>query len=225
MWFIPEFVVIDDFCFMYLLIIWLFWSLHRRFYRRSLLCDSLDYSLIDKIPGRQNDRKTLLGELNWIFTAVTDTIAWNVLPRGSCFWVNNAFSICHLCTLVHSWRLNLPCRSFSEVVQTRFVSCQSVQKFLTCWKNYAFGKLFADFSPNVATNPSASYVVLEEMLILLILRCVCLSIYHYFTKVQCRDAWDMAAEICLSQLPSMVEDPNSEFQVCFSGCLGTMLHW
>jgi hypothetical protein len=24
MWFIPEFVVIDDFCFMYLLIIWLF---------------------------------------------------------------------------------------------------------------------------------------------------------------------------------------------------------
>jgi regulator-associated protein of mTOR len=22
------------------------------------------------------------GELNWIFTAITDTIAWNVLPRG-----------------------------------------------------------------------------------------------------------------------------------------------
>ena len=30
-----------------------------------------------------------------------------------------------------------------------------------------------------------------------------------------RDAWDMAAEICLSQLPSLVEDPNAEFQVCF----------
>ena len=27
------------------------------------------------------DRKTPLGELNWIFTAITDTIAWNVLPR------------------------------------------------------------------------------------------------------------------------------------------------
>ncbi|KAK1365692.1 hypothetical protein POM88_041253 [Heracleum sosnowskyi] len=26
------------------------------------------------------------------------------------------------------------------------------------------------------------------------------------------DAWDMAAEICLSQLPGLVEDPNSEFQ-------------
>jgi regulator-associated protein of mTOR len=23
----------------------------------------------------------MLGELNWIFTAITDTIAWNTLPR------------------------------------------------------------------------------------------------------------------------------------------------
>ncbi|TYH24702.1 hypothetical protein ES288_A03G112500v1 [Gossypium darwinii] len=28
-----------------------------------------------------------------------------------------------------------------------------------------------------------------------------------------RDAWDMAAEICLSQLPSLVEDCNAKFQV------------
>lgn len=33
------------------------------------------------IPGAAGDRKTPLGELNWIFTAVTDSIAWNVLPR------------------------------------------------------------------------------------------------------------------------------------------------
>lgn len=38
--------------------------------------------LIDRIPGRQTDRKTPLGELNWIFTAITDTIAWNSLPRA-----------------------------------------------------------------------------------------------------------------------------------------------
>jgi hypothetical protein len=37
--------------------------------------------LIDKIPGRPNDRRTPLGELNWIFTAITDTIAWNILPQ------------------------------------------------------------------------------------------------------------------------------------------------
>lgn len=54
-----------------------------RFCKRSLLSGALDHSLIDQIPGRQNDRKTLLGELNWIFTAITDTIAWNVLPHGT----------------------------------------------------------------------------------------------------------------------------------------------
>ena len=32
---------------------------------------------VDSIPGQPNDRKTPLGELNWIFTSVTDSIAWN----------------------------------------------------------------------------------------------------------------------------------------------------
>ncbi|KAK7206088.1 raptor N-terminal caspase like domain-containing protein [Myxozyma melibiosi] len=31
------------------------------------------------IPGRLADRRTPLGELNWIFTAITDTIAWSQL--------------------------------------------------------------------------------------------------------------------------------------------------
>ena len=31
--------------------------------------------------GQFSDRRTMLGELNWIFTAITDTIAWNSLPR------------------------------------------------------------------------------------------------------------------------------------------------
>ena len=35
---------------------------------------------VDRIPGKINDRKTPIGELNWIFTAITDTIAWNMLP-------------------------------------------------------------------------------------------------------------------------------------------------
>lgn len=34
-----------------------------------------------RIPGQITDRRTMLGELNWIFTAITDTIAWNTLPR------------------------------------------------------------------------------------------------------------------------------------------------
>lgn len=52
------------------------------FCSRSILKhDGVDAGLIDQIPGQQNNRKTPLGELNWIFTAVTDTIAWNALPR------------------------------------------------------------------------------------------------------------------------------------------------
>lgn len=33
------------------------------------------------VPGKLTDRRTPLGELNWIFTAITDTIAWTLLPR------------------------------------------------------------------------------------------------------------------------------------------------
>ena len=33
------------------------------------------------VPGKLQERRSPLGELNWIFTAITDTIAWNVLPR------------------------------------------------------------------------------------------------------------------------------------------------
>eukprot|EP00934_Nitzschia_sp_Nitz4_P000653 Nitzschia sp. Nitz4//scaffold89_size161592//100819//108047//NITZ4_002387-RA/size161592-processed-gene-0.198-mRNA-1//1//CDS//3329559643//653//frame0 len=42
---------------------------------------SLSLDAVDDIPGQANDRKTPLGELNWIFTAVTDSIAWDVLPK------------------------------------------------------------------------------------------------------------------------------------------------
>ncbi|XP_078048119.1 regulatory associated protein of MTOR complex 1 isoform X1 [Augochlora pura] len=47
----------------------------------SKLVPKISLDLIDKIPGQLTDRRTMLGELNWIFTAITDTIAWNTLPR------------------------------------------------------------------------------------------------------------------------------------------------
>uniref|UniRef100_A0A2C9JG35 Raptor N-terminal CASPase-like domain-containing protein n=1 Tax=Biomphalaria glabrata TaxID=6526 RepID=A0A2C9JG35_BIOGL len=47
---------------------------------RSLV-PGLTMDMVDKIPGQLSDRRTMLGELNWIFTAITDTIAWNLLPR------------------------------------------------------------------------------------------------------------------------------------------------
>nr|XP_053641674.1 regulatory-associated protein of mTOR-like isoform X1 [Cherax quadricarinatus] len=48
---------------------------------KGKLLHGLNLDIVDKIPGQLSDRRTLLGELNWIFTAITDTIAWNTLPR------------------------------------------------------------------------------------------------------------------------------------------------
>ena len=44
--------------------------------------NGIDPSSAENMPGRVSDRKTLLGELNWVFTAITDTIAWNTLPSA-----------------------------------------------------------------------------------------------------------------------------------------------
>lgn len=53
------------------------------FCSKSLLgSEGVTRDAIEHIPGKQTDRKTPLGELNWIFTAITDTIAWNALPRS-----------------------------------------------------------------------------------------------------------------------------------------------
>lgn len=67
-------------------------SCHFVFWVNSVTCSECGWHgticvwlLACRIPGRLNDRRTPLGELNWIFTAITDTIAWNVLPRGEAF--------------------------------------------------------------------------------------------------------------------------------------------
>ncbi|KAL0347540.1 UNVERIFIED_CONTAM: Regulatory-associated protein of TOR 1 [Sesamum calycinum] len=127
----------------------------RWFCTRSLLHESLDYSLIDRIPGRQTDRKTLLGELNWIFTAVTDTIAWNVLPHDL----------------------------FQRLFRQDLLVASLFRNFL-----------LAERIMRSANSP-ISYPMLPS------------THQHHMW-----DAWDMAAEICLSQLPTLVEDPNAEFQ-------------
>ena len=39
-------------------------------------------SIIDALPGDVTDRRTPHGEMNWVYTTITDTIAWSVLPRA-----------------------------------------------------------------------------------------------------------------------------------------------
>ncbi|CAD6191925.1 unnamed protein product [Caenorhabditis auriculariae] len=43
--------------------------------------DEFPPNILEEIPGSLTERKTVLGELNWIFTAITDTIAFTSLPR------------------------------------------------------------------------------------------------------------------------------------------------
>lgn len=53
----------------------------RFFVLQNQLPSDLTVKDVTKVPGKLQERRSPLGELNWIFTAVTDTIAWNTLPR------------------------------------------------------------------------------------------------------------------------------------------------
>ncbi|KAF1983882.1 WD repeat-containing protein-like protein mip1 [Aulographum hederae CBS 113979] len=52
----------------------------RFFILQNPLRSAVTLSDAQNIPGRVSERRTPIGELNWIFTAITDTIAWNSLP-------------------------------------------------------------------------------------------------------------------------------------------------
>ncbi|KAI9778848.1 MAG: hypothetical protein M1816_003890 [Peltula sp. TS41687] len=54
----------------------------RFFVMQNPLPSSISLEQASKVPGRLQDRRSPLGELNWIFTAITDTIAWNYLPHS-----------------------------------------------------------------------------------------------------------------------------------------------
>eukprot|EP00798_Chlamydomonas_sp_ICE-L_P020688 gene20688-27484_t len=129
----------------------------RWFCSRSLLRhDGITKELIDRIPGRQTDRKTPLGELNWIFTAITDTIAWNVLPRAL----------------------------FQKLFRSDLLVASLFRNFL-----------LAERIMVAANCTPISYPRLPPT--------------HQHPMWQ---AWDMAAEMCLMQLPSILNDPTAEFQ-------------
>ncbi|QPG97402.1 hypothetical protein C2857_006263 [Epichloe festucae Fl1] len=51
------------------------------FVLQNPLKTSLTPERAKQLPGRLQERRTPLGELNWIFTAITDSIAWTTLPR------------------------------------------------------------------------------------------------------------------------------------------------
>ncbi|CAL8465312.1 g4847 [Coccomyxa elongata] len=130
----------------------------RWFCSRSLLrAEGLTKELIDRIPGKQTDRKTPLGELNWIFTAITDTIAWNMLPRSL----------------------------FQRLFRQDLLVASLFRNFL-----------LAERIMRAASCTPVSYPRLPPT--------------HQHPMWQ---AWDMAAEMCLLQLPALLNgDPEAEFR-------------
>ena len=53
----------------------------RYFIMTHQLPNNINLDMVMQLPGDLKDRRTPLGELNWIFTAITDTIAWTTFPR------------------------------------------------------------------------------------------------------------------------------------------------
>lgn len=116
---------------------------------KKLLPD-ITMDLIDKIPGQINDRRTMLGELNWIFTAITDTIAWNVLPKD---------------TFQHLFRQDLLVASLFR----NFLLAERIMRYYNC---------------TPVSSPTLP------------------STYHH----PMWQAWDLAVDLCLVQLPAVLKD-------------------
>ncbi|KAI0814821.1 hypothetical protein BC629DRAFT_1467282 [Irpex lacteus] len=53
----------------------------RYFIMNNQLPSNITADMVMQLPGDLKDRRTPLGELNWIFTAITDTIAWTTFSR------------------------------------------------------------------------------------------------------------------------------------------------
>lgn len=54
----------------------------RHFIMNNQLPSNITADMVMQLPGDLKDRRTPLGELNWIFTAITDTIAWTSFPSA-----------------------------------------------------------------------------------------------------------------------------------------------
>ncbi|XP_061193905.1 regulatory-associated protein of mTOR-like isoform X1 [Saccostrea echinata] len=119
------------------------------------LVPNITLDLVDKVPGQLNDRRTMLGELNWIFTAITDTIAWNTLPR----------------------------ELFQKLFRQDLLVASLFRNFLLA------ERIMRSYNCTPMSSPRLPPTYQHPMW----------------------QAWDLALDICLRQLPTLLEDENAQF--------------
>ncbi|XP_074601367.1 regulatory associated protein of MTOR complex 1 isoform X2 [Brevipalpus obovatus] len=122
----------------------------------SKLLPGVTLDLIEKIPGSLSDRRTMLGELNWIFTAITDTIAWNVLPRDV----------------------------FQRLFRQDLLVASLFRNFLLA------DRIMRSYNCTPVSSPKLP------------------PTYHH----PMWQAWDLAVDNCLHQLPSLLKDPPNHYR-------------
>lgn len=114
------------------------------------LVPGVTLDILEKIPGQLTDRRTMLGELNWIFTAITDTIAWNVLPKDL----------------------------FQRLFRQDLLVASLFRNFLLA------ERIMRSYDCTPVSSPAMP------------------PTYHHLMW----QAWDLAVDICLSQLPAILNE-------------------
>lgn len=116
----------------------------------------LTMEMLDRIPGQINDRRTMMGELNWIFTAITDTIAWNVLD-------SDMFQVGFLLTNMFRFHSIWVCRTkvlllFLETFSTRSSSGIAIQELFARRAHHEITRLQPRVASTTAGHQRASVV-------------------------------------------------------------------
>ncbi|CAG10764.1 unnamed protein product, partial [Tetraodon nigroviridis] len=140
--------------------------------KSAKLVPGVTLDLIEKIPGRLNDRRTRLGELNWIFTAITDTICLErAAERLRPVWVQPS------CLTDCSFRL-----SAADLFQKLFRQDLLVASL---FRNFLLAeRIMRSYNCTPVSSPRLPPTYMHAMW----------------------QAWDLAVDICLSQLPTIIEE-------------------